>query len=122
LKADAIITGFNYCAGDQYDREVGTNDYPEDKWKNWKIKKIHAVYLIVRRKLKEPTGIKVPRAAMSAPVLKPVKKAPTKSELEKKYPTPKKYLKAQKALRRKIAAQETRRIKRVKKQRALKRK
>lgn len=121
MKADALITGYNYAAGDQYNRE-GTNwaGDDKDKWKDWQAK-VHGIFVIIRRKLSEPTGEKVPRAALKAPVLKVKTKPLTQAELEKKYAAPKKYVAAMKRLHKENVAKETRRLKREK-QRALKRK
>lgn len=113
--------GFAQCAGGAQFKEEGSKGYTEDEWADWDFVKINNYYVVIFRKLKERT---LGKGVTPKPiVLKPkVVKKPSKAELEKKYPTPKKYLKAQAALKRKVKAQESRRLKREKKQRALKRK
>lgn len=118
---EALDHGFARCAGGEEYEAGDSGIYVDSDWRQWKLTKIYAVYLILWRSFKiRKSGIR--------PKIKPVTfqqkvaKKPTQAELEKKYPTPKRYLKAQEALKRKIKAQESRRLKREKKQRALKRK
>lgn len=119
---EAIDKGLKRCAGDN---EYGSDSrkYGMNQIGAWKVDKVYAVYLLIWKDLtKTKSGKKRP---IKPVVLKEKSKKNklSEAELEKKYPTPKKYLNAQRALARKIKAQNVRKLKREKAHRvALKRK
>jgi len=109
---------FARCAGEE-------SDYDPDSWGEWRLTKVHAIYVILYRRIMQrkpgvrhipkPVQFKEKKDRKPKTTVKQKIAAQKKEQaLEKKYPTPKKYLNAQKSLRRKIASQKSRGLKRKK--------
>lgn len=108
---------YNEAIDKAYDRIGGSeSEYDPVLQKRWRVGKVHKIYIQLRRYVK-PQNVnghpKVPKRYKDVQFMV-AKKKPSKKALEKKYPSPKKYVEARKNLCKKIAAQKRRASKKKK--------